>query len=151
MLLVPRIITVQLMLPGHPPHELRDVLVSVMTYLNGGPYYGDTVGLTDFRGFAQMKGSTLMNDFEKESRAFPMDYRVPVAECDAFLEIIVRGGQEFVRHRATVGQSSMVSQDVRTLYRKARNELFTSAAQRVPMNGTHEEARAEIRLQYEAS
>jgi hypothetical protein len=133
MLRLPRVVEVTAFTSDGEPVE--GLLVSVATLRGGGHYYGDVIGLTDSLGEARLTRAQLLRHFEEDHRIFPMDYKVPLADCDPALEIFVRGGAEFRELKHASETNTLADQTVRALYSRARNELFETSRERLDLTG----------------
>lgn len=107
------------------------VLVALNTLVDGRYYYGNLVGLTDMGGSASIERHELDLRFAADQGMFPMDYKVPLDECDPFIEVSLMSRSELAEARAAVASSSFVSEDIRNAYAAARNELYRPSRARV--------------------
>jgi hypothetical protein len=133
MLRLPAIVEAKVLTSDGRPVE--DLLVSVATLWKGNNYYGSVMGLTDHLGEVRLTRDQFLRDFEEDRRTFPIDFKLPLDECDPALEIIVRGGAEFRELKASIETSTLVDPDVPPLYARARNDLFRTSRQRIDLTG----------------
>jgi hypothetical protein len=133
MLVLPEWIEAKVVAPGAT--SVGQVLVAVSTLLNGGYYFGDLMGLTNEQGVVRITGEQLRRDFEANQKTFPMDFKIALEDCDAALDVIVRGGEEFRDLKGSIESSSLVRSNVKALYARARNEMFESTRMRLDLSG----------------
>lgn len=144
MLVLPDWIEVKVVSPTGKP--IANVLVSVAALIHGGYYFGDPMGLTNERGLVRITGDQIQRDFENNQLTFPMDLKVALRDCDAALDVIVRGNAEFRDLKASIQASTLVRPDVKDLYHQARNEGFESSRLRVDLSKQPKHAEARVVL-----
>jgi hypothetical protein len=69
--------------------DLAGILVSLDVRIAGRYSFGTNLGLTDRSGEAAITGAQLEADFERNQHLFPMDLKVPLAECDSVVGVKV--------------------------------------------------------------
>jgi hypothetical protein len=128
MLTLPKSIAVQLVDGAGVRLEEPDVMVHIHIFVAGQYYFGSILGLTDERGLASIRSAELEEHFEEDRQLFPMDYKVPLRECDSAIEIIVRGAKEAAMLRDANGASPFMSSNSKELLERARNREFLSTS-----------------------
>jgi hypothetical protein len=123
-LVLPRAIVVQVVAEGEATPG--DLLVGLSLRYQGRDYFNTLVGLTGTDGAAELLGATLLADFRDSQRLFPMDYRVPLAECDPTAGIAVLGGDAFLRQRAAGQGIGYIPPAVHAQWARARNATVAS-------------------------
>ena len=113
--------------------SLAGLLVSINTYSDGRYYFGGARTLTSQAGTAVLSRSEVEEVFQASRELFPMDYRVPLDACDPLIEIIVLGGDEFIKARAAAISSPLVLTKWKDLWTLARNESVRTARKMVPV------------------
>lgn len=103
---------------------IEGVLVSGSLYLAERYYYGFLVGVTDADGFVSTTGGAVAESFSKDRELFPMDYRVPIGECDG-VSLGVVGGGDFVAQLGNLNHP-FIDADVRTQYQAAANAAYST-------------------------
>ena len=103
-----------------------DILVSLYFYSQGHYYYGHLAGPTDGTGRVATTADEIQRSFEQNRRLFMMDLRVPLADCDPRIDIVVDGGMSFAERQAEP-MPSYVPPNVRILWDRARNALYAPA------------------------
>jgi hypothetical protein len=130
MLEFPKLLQVQLVASDSSRVNLMDILISVQFPLQGQYYYGTNLGLTDSRGSAQITRELIELHFRNDQKAFPMDYRIPLEECDSTISVLVRGGLDFNVMKEGVLHNPIVQSDVVKSYTRARNsQVETTSVQ----------------------
>jgi len=112
-----------------------DILVAFRLLVGGQVYYADLMGLTDKDGNVALTREQLERQFRANQKAFPMDYRIPLADCDPTLRIVVTGGAEFEELRRQAVDTRWVAPEVRVMYNRALNAYLDTTTQQadVPM------------------
>ena len=128
---MPTRIEVQLIPADGEPLDLTDILVAIDVHSSGHYYFGSLVDLTDQRGFAATTGAELQQHFRHNQQLFPMDYRVPLADCDSEITIRIQGGREFAEAQETAAENSFMDDADRDRWARARNALFQPSQQQV--------------------
>jgi hypothetical protein len=111
------------------------ILVSLQFYYRGQAYYATILGLTDAHGTAERTFEALERDFRYDQKLFPMDFRVPLGDCDRHIEVQVEGDGDFVKRLNSVASNPFVTPDVRGLYENAQNEQVKSTRKSVDLPG----------------
>lgn len=130
---VPERVTVQLVDQHNHPLCEPDILIALNTFIAGRYYYGSILGLTDAVGRATTTGGALLNLFHQDQGLFPMDYRVPLEECDPVIELVILCPEEVDQSRVAVRESYWVSPAVRDAYERARNARVAAVAATVAL------------------
>ncbi|HWZ59309.1 MAG TPA: hypothetical protein VNW46_10055 [Gemmatimonadaceae bacterium] len=133
MLSLPAVIAVQLTLPNAAGISLHDILVAFDFQWHGHYYYGAWVGLTDASGMAQTTRESVGQAFAENRALFPMDYKVPLEECDSRVRVLVTGNQDYVDRRRMAESSRLVTREALGVYTRARNALFRSTSATVDL------------------
>jgi hypothetical protein len=107
--------------------SMAGILVFLDLHWHGSYYYGTLLGLTDASGRVRLEREQLLREFTESQRSFPMDYKVPLEECDTRIVVSVEGGSAFVA-RASSLISPIVSPAVQKLWRVARNSGLASTS-----------------------
>lgn len=125
MLALPDRVEVQVLVEdGRSP---ADILVSLYFYSQGHYYYGHLAGSTDAQGRAATTADEIRRRFEESRRLFMMDLRVPLADCDPRIDVVIDGGVNFAERQAEP-LPSYVPPDVRMLWDRARNAFYAPAS-----------------------
>ncbi len=125
MLVLPHAISVKVVAEdGAAPHDL---LVSLSIRYEGRDYYNTSVGLTNADGTARRLGSDLAVDFRNDQLMWLMDYRVPLAQCDAIAGVEVPGEHAYLLQRAAGEESGLATPETQRIWAVARNALVTTA------------------------
>jgi len=111
-----------------------DALVALHLRMHDRYYYGTLLGLTAGDGSVRLTRDALEQDFGEDRRLFPMDYRVPLAECDPVAEVRVDGGAEFARRRAAIDNTTLISPAAAALWRAALNERLQPAVAEIRLD-----------------
>jgi hypothetical protein len=114
------------------------IVVALHLSQDGRPYYGTLLGVTDERGTVTKSFESILTEFSEDRKRFPMDYKEPLERCDPWIDIVVRGGREFMEHALTVQTSPFVDDEVREAYRTARNEHIQSTRIQVDLRESDE-------------
>jgi hypothetical protein len=133
---LPDLLTVTLQPSGPIEGGLGEILVALDINTEGRYYYGSVVGVTDSAGRVSIRGAQLDAEFVGECRNFPMDYKVPLAECDDVVLIHVQGGLDFLMARQRVAESSWVTDRARQAWMQARNGVVLPSQVSVDMRVT---------------
>ena len=112
-----------------------DILVALRLLVARQVYYADVMGLTDRDGQVVLTREQLEHKFRENQKAFPMDYRIPLVDCDPAFRIVVPGGADFVEMQRQVADTRWVAPDVRATYERAQNVQFNTTAQQVDVTG----------------
>jgi len=103
-----------------------DPLVGILVALDlryaGRAYYATHLGLTDSTGRARIDREALTQAFAEDQRLFPMDFRIPLSECDANATLRIEGGPQFRQRRAAAIASSLIAPDAAAAWRAATND-----------------------------
>jgi len=110
-----------------------DILVAFRLLVGGRVYYAGLMGLTDQDGNVRLTQEQLEQQFRENQQAFPMDYRIPLGDCDPTLRIVVCGGAEFEEMRRQAVDTRWVTPKVRAMYERAINAQLNTAAQQADM------------------
>jgi hypothetical protein len=129
---LPQQITAHL-IPGGTVASVGDILVSLQLYWRGQPYYADMLGLTDQSGLVQISRTKIQSDFSRDQKLFPMDYKERLDLCDPMIDIVIRGGKEFVQALESISSNPLVDADVLEAYAMARNRDVHSTRVRVDL------------------
>jgi hypothetical protein len=132
---LPNRITVELTAPS-PDVDLEGILVFVGFRVRGDYYFGSLLGLTDKRGCVTRGRAEIAEDFALEQREFPMDYKVPLTECDPELEVEVLGGHRFATQREQGRDLDFIPAATHELWNRARNVQFRTVRHAIQLNGT---------------
>jgi hypothetical protein len=104
-----------------------EVLVALHFSWHGRFYYAHALGLSDGAGQVRVSDDELLSTFRAQQQQFPMDLKVPLAECDSTVKVNVMGGAEFLSHRSTL-VPGWVTPDWIARWNRARNDHFESNA-----------------------
>jgi hypothetical protein len=132
--------------PGEPDVRLNGLLVALDLLVGGQYYYGTHVGLTDDEGRASLTAEELQLNFQEDQRQFPMDYKVPLSECDAMVRVRVEGGASFSSRQAAA-LSPLTAPAARQRWAKARNAEFRSTSTTITLASS--QSPVELRLAIE--
>lgn len=130
---LPKRLVVRL-IPSDRQMPVKNILVTVQLLWRGRPYFGDVVGLSDSSGTAGVTSEKIERDFKKNTELFPMDYKVPLDQCDVAVELSVVGGGEFNTRLRSIS-SGLVDPDIRNMYKRAKNSDVESARKTVDLRG----------------
>jgi len=119
----------QLVTPAGP-----DLLVVLTLRSAGRDYYGMIAGLSDDSGLVVLLRSSLEDQYRDDQKAFPMDYRIALGDCDPRISLLLRGGEDFAQQRSQLEKSPIVDVSSRELYARARNSLFWTASTTVDLD-----------------
>jgi hypothetical protein len=125
---IPRRIEVELIRGDSSQEPLLGILVAIDTQVDGRYYFGTLVGLTDTSGVAVVEGEALERDFRHNQALFPMDYRVPLSDCDPQVAIRIQGGEEFLEAQAAARDNAFMNADDRARWAQARNTSLSSTS-----------------------
>ena len=125
-LALPDILRVRVTCPTDPAVPLDRLLIFLDCHIAERYYFGCLVGLTDAEGRAQITSAGVYEHFTLDQRMFPMDYRVPLEDCDSSIRVHLVGGTDFKAQRAQLG-SGPVTPEAVGLWLRARNDIFSSA------------------------
>jgi len=125
---LPDAVNVQLQATSGSVLDLANILVAFDLHHQGRYYYGGLVGLTDPSGATSLTGSNIEQAFAADCRAFPMDYKVPLSDCDPLLVIRIEGGSEFLAARRAGIVRDVVPESVMVMWDAARNASFRSTS-----------------------
>jgi hypothetical protein len=114
---------------------MNDLLVTLDLQVQGNYYHGTLVGLTDAHGVARLTRSELEAQFAQDRRTFPMDYRVPLSDCDSTVIVKLRGGQEFETQRQAAMGNPLVLPEATAQWDRARNGRFVTATRTTSLDG----------------
>jgi hypothetical protein len=89
-------------LRGPDRRAIPDVLVALHFQWHGHFYYAHSFGLSDGRGQVSASGDEILKTFHSEQAKFPMDLKVPLAECDAEVIVNIMGDGGFLEHRRSL-------------------------------------------------
>lgn len=104
-----------------------DLLVALDIHHAGRYYFGTLLGLTDRAGGVRADQATVVESFTENQRLFPMDYRVPLSDCDALAVLRIEGGKEFTERQASAVDSLFVTPATKALWRTAKNAGIQSS------------------------
>jgi hypothetical protein len=125
---------------------VASVRVALELLHDGRHYYGAEVGLTDLTGCTRLERAALERMFAEDRRLFPMDYRVPLEQCDAEAAVRVDGGADFAARRATALASSLISRDAARMWQLAANESVRPARAAVRLDLPNKDGIVHARL-----
>jgi hypothetical protein len=134
MLVLPSRIEVQLSDSRGRPLPTPDILIGLNLLVDGRYYYGNLVGLTNSHGTAAISREELEQRFKVDQARFPMDYKVPLDDCDPIIEVLVMSASEVAQARESVTADYSISAEIRDAYERARNDEATPALARVWAN-----------------
>ncbi len=117
-----------------------DILIGINLLLNGRYYYGNLFGLTDSDGRVSLAGTELEKRYAADQRAFPMDYKVELIECDPVGELVLLSHDDISRALSGL-ESFPASGEFRLMYSRATNRAFSPAVVRLRLD-TENEAEA---------
>lgn len=121
---------------GSSGRPVADVAVHLDVRWHGRYYFGHLLGLTDERGQVEERRPALDAIFRQAQRDFPMDYKVPLADCDAVVGVGVRGGTEFETARQAAAGSSLVLPECRAIWARARNAEVATTTREVDLGAS---------------
>ena len=122
------------------------LLVALDLLHAGQYYYGAQLGLTDHRGCVRLDRAALEQAFAEDRQLFPMDYRVPLEQCDAEATLRVEGGAEFAARRATALASPLLNEAAARVWHEATNEGVRPARVAVRLDHPNTEGIVRARL-----
>jgi len=125
----PAPIAIEIDLITEPPRSdaVSGILIAMDLRYRGRYYYGTIVGCTNAAGHARLSYAALEAAFAADQRLSPMDYRIPLDQCDPDAVILVEGGPEFVKQRAAAVTSPLVDPEICRLWEAASNEKIDPA------------------------
>lgn len=127
MLRLPDSLQVQLCDARGLPVREADVLVAINLLVAERYYYGSLVGLTDSNGSACISREEIERRYYQDRARFPMDYKVELLDCDAFIEVVLLGREDVAVASAAVADDFSVAEYIREQYARARNAEFSPA------------------------
>lgn len=127
MLHLPKLIEVHVLMRDSD-RPRANVLVALHLNVGGRYYYGGTLGLTDVNGTTRLRRDEVVAGFEDDQKTFPMDFKVPLSECDSIAALVIRGNGEFTELRRSVETSTLVLPRFRAMWRAAENETVESTS-----------------------
>lgn len=114
------------LMPSQGLSSAEDILVALQFFSGGRPYYGTLMGLTDAQGRVERSFQEIESDFLYDQKLFPMDFRVPLAQCDPRIDLQIQGGREFLDHQDSIAVNPLVTPEAHAQYTKARNQHVMS-------------------------
>jgi hypothetical protein len=130
MLQLPETIIVSLTRLGMP--LLRGaILVSGNVFVEQRYYYGGLLSLTTPEGKARFLRREIEETYRWNQREFPMDFRVPLSECDAAVEFAVLGKKDFANARDNAMSNPLLLQRYRDLWSAADNRDVPSTKRQI--------------------
>jgi hypothetical protein len=114
----------------------RDGLLVGLTFRVGPrDYYGTFIGVTDSAGRVAIQHETLAEEFAEDHRAFPMDYKLSLAECDGAV-VDLADARDFMIRRTAALSSGLLGDRGRTLWLAAKNPGLWAAPAIIPVDGS---------------
>ena len=104
-----------------PPAQLEGILIGLDTHVEGRYYWGTIIGLTDTAGSASVTATKLAADFASDQALFPMDYKVPLRDCDPQVTVRISGGRAFTSFQATIRHQPLAEKSAQELWLNAKN------------------------------
>jgi hypothetical protein len=111
------------------------ILVGLDFLVDGQYYFGTLIGLTDADGITSTSAHEVQATFLEEQRAFPMDYRLSLHDCDPAVRIVIEGGPAFTRRRADALASPVITRRFRGFWEQAHNAQIEPVSVLVPLEG----------------
>ena len=135
MLSLPAVVRVKLVPETDAALLQREAILVQIRFTSGGDYYyGGAIALTDNGGCATWRREVIERNFSLNQHLFPMDYKVNLEDCDSVVQIVARGGAEFMGARASALASSLTAPEARDMWSRARNESIATARTSVDLN-----------------
>jgi hypothetical protein len=131
MLKLPHAIVVQVEGSRAPISKL---LIAVHFLHRAEYYFGGVVGLTDANGEVVFLREAIEQAFAANQRLFPMDYRIPLVDCDSMVRVVILGGEEFLAAQKTALASPLTAATAKDLWREADNSPIRSLRESVDLN-----------------
>ena len=122
-------VTVVSALPPAQPQP--GLLVTLDLYSKARYYYGTLLGLTTNLGVVATSREAIEAEYQRQQRAFPMDYKLGLEDCDPLLRIGLPGGADFRAQSQTALGSGLLSTEARSLWAAARNATVASVEELV--------------------
>jgi hypothetical protein len=126
---------------------LANILVNLDLRWHGNYYFGTHVGLTAADGIARATASAIAHSFRESQIAFPMDYKVPLAECDDTVGIGVLDSTEFISASREAASSGLVTAQAKGDWARAANADVLSRRIDVPVPVTQRVLRVALQLE----
>jgi hypothetical protein len=126
------------------PTDIDRILVAGELFHTGRYYFGGILALTDAAGHVTFSRDSIVGAFEENQRLFPMDFRVPIEECDSTVWFVLPGKDEFAVARRNALVSSMASTATKEMWRSAGNERIKPV--RMPVTLSNPKANEVINL-----
>jgi hypothetical protein len=133
--ILPAAIEVKVLAADEGAIDAPDILVRLDLLWYGHYYYGVHLGLTDRTGMARISARDIEKQFAENRRLFPMDYKVPLDECDEAARISIVGSKSFLKHRAEPFPE-WVTAAVAEEWTRARNGAYRPAQQPIALVDT---------------
>ena len=129
--------------PARVPIE--HALVWLNTRVLGQDYFRPFLGLTDVQGVVRVTENDLTRKFVYNRDFYPMDFKVPLEECDDEVVVGIEGGTAFEEHRQAALAASWVTPEAKAMWRRAGNASLQSVSQlvRLPSSGERVTVRLE--------
>jgi hypothetical protein len=131
------------------PLDIGRILVAGELFHNGSYYFGGILALTDAAGHVTFSRDSIVGSFESNRSLFPMDFRVPIEECDSTVWFSLRGKEEFAVARRNALAASMTSTAAKEMWSSAGNERIRSV--RMPVALSNPKANEVVNLTLPAS
>jgi len=126
---------------------LANILVELDLRWHGNYYFGTHMGLTAADGIARATSGAIEHSFRENQIVFPMDYKVPLDECDDTVGIGVLGSTEFISASSKAEGSRLVTAQAKVNWARAANADVLSRRIDVPVPVTQRVLRVALQLE----
>jgi len=133
--ILPAAIEVKVLTDDGSDIDGQEILVHLDLLWHGEYYCGVHMGLTDQAGTARISAGEIERQFDENRRLFPMDFKVPLDECDEVARIGIMGSRAFLKHRGDPFPA-WVPAAITKEWNRARNGAYRPAQQPVTLADT---------------
>jgi len=126
---------------------LVGILVELDFRWHGNYYFGTHAGLSDSDGLARVPAAQIALASREDQSLFPMDYKVPLDQCDDTIAIGFLGANDFMSARADAIASGLVTARAKTAWARAANSNVLSRRIDIPVSAGQPTLRVPLQLE----